>query len=140
MSMERREPRLILGRNYIETLILTMTQFELVAGSEKLEEFVVRRLEQELCARALVIQAIGNEYRKSLVKLLKMHYPDIPEPPLQGCFLIDQLYDYIIKNPHAFFGDVSATRRTDVERAARRISIKFARSAIMAALFSAGMV
>jgi len=135
-------PRAIIhGRNFVETLILSLTQYEMINPSIEVREFVTVKLEEELCALSYSIPMLANIYREVVSDILNDLYPDLPRPELRGCFIYEQLLEWLRAHYHHILGERGDFMpERDVERELRRIAIKVIRSAIMAALYKSSMV
>lgn len=135
-------PRAIIhGRNFVETLILSLTQYEMINPSIEVREYVTTKLEEELCGLSYSIPMIANIYREVVAKIVNELYPELPRPELRGCFLYDQLLEWLRAHYHHVLGERSDFMpERDIERELRRIAVKVIRTAIMAALYKCSMV
>lgn len=105
--MPYEQARLIRGRNFIETLILTHEEMLLkTTPVEKLYESV-QSIETLICAFSLISPDIADEYAKGVKYFMRMNLPHIPEPELKGCFILDQVKNYLLG-----FGSSALTEKT----------------------------
>lgn len=131
---------IIHGRNMVETLILTYAQFELVTPSLEVREFVAQRLEEELCALGYSFPVLGRTYRDTVTKILSEMFPELPAPELRGCFLYDQVLDWLRSHKtRVLRRSPELMPRRDVERELRGIAIRVIRTAVMATLYGSAM-
>ena len=94
--------RLTLGRNYVETLVLSLMNLEyqsLGSGREsEVAVYVARTLEEAVCSLGYVDEFVRTTYVKSLQRVFKGMFPDIPEPSWDSCYnfekLVEHLWDY----------------------------------------------
>lgn len=101
--------RLIRGRNFIETLILTHEELLLKSSPvEKLYESV-QSIESLICAFSLISPDVAEEYAKGVKYFLRMNLPHVPEPELKGCFILEQLKNYLLS-----FGPSVLTEKTSM--------------------------
>lgn len=133
MPFENR--RLIIGRNFIETLILTHEEMLLkYTPTEKLYESV-QSIEEVICALSLISPDIGDEYIKGVKHFFKLNIPYIPEPELKGCFLLEQVKEYLSK----FGSDVLMDRSTiGVEEKIKLLSARIVKATQLYLLMKLG--
>ena len=132
---------IIHGRNMVETLVLTYAQFELVSPSLEVREFVCQRLEEELCALSYSFPTLSRTYRETVARILGEMYPELPKPDLKGCFLYEQVVEWLKNHSYKIMKrNPELLPRRDVEREIRTTAIKVVRTAVMAALYGSAMV
>lgn len=139
--MEPRQ-RLILGRNYIESLLLTLTQLEFSIGAtlEDRLEYILR-LEEEICALSMGSRVVRNEYHKALKELLGEEFPDLPKPTFRTCFASKALREWIDTYSEKIFGStIYLGDSSSIEKGKRELLARLLRTAIMAALYNTGIV
>jgi len=132
---------IIHGRNFVETLILTLTQYELVSPTLEVREFVTQRLEEELCGLAYSYPIIRNIYKATVLEILKEMFPELPSPELHGCFIYEKVLEWLKNHQHHILGPrAEFMPEPDVEKELRRIAIKVVRTAVMSAFYRCSMV
>jgi len=135
------EERIVLGRNFIESLVLTLIKHEINNPMLEVREAVTLELEEELCGLSYAFPPIINIYRESVTKVIKDMFPDIVLPDLKGCFLYEQVKRWIHMHRAEILerkGELMHLK--DVERQERNLAIRIIRAAIMATLYKIGVV
>ena len=132
---------IIQGRNFIETLILSMTQYELTNPGLETQELITRKLEEELCALSYSTPFIKNFYHETIKKLLTELYPDLPLPSFKSCFAFDDVLEWMNKHMDIILKEKSEliTLR-DAEKQVRQRCIHVVRTAIKATFYKAALV
>jgi len=141
VSRLSRETRLIVGRNFIETLILTAMQLELVAPSLELSESVVMRLEEELCAVAYSMPIIKQVYHRTILDIVGEMFPDLPKPDIKYCFAYETLKQWLLQHVGIVMGEkIKYMHTKDVDSWIRRTAIRICRTAIMSVFYKTSIV
>jgi hypothetical protein len=137
--VERRP--IIHGRNFIETLLLTLMHFELEHPSLEVEEYTARRLEEELCSVSYSIVVVRNFYHEMIRRMLSELYPDLPQPEFKSCFAMEEVMSWLSRNTRTILKEKSdlVTIR-DAERHVKQLGVRIIRTALKAALYKAGMI
>ena len=132
---------IIVGRNFIETLILTLTQYELVNPNIEVRERVTQRLEEELCALGYSIPFVVNSYRQTVARIIEQQFPDLPKPDLKGCFLYEQVLTWLNRHRVQIFEkQIEVLHLRDVDLKIKMIAVRIIRSAIMSVLYKCAIV
>lgn len=140
MAEAPRRERLVLGRNFVETLILTHEQMLLSVNPDP-RQFVagiyesVSRIEEVVCALALGRPAIADSYVRAVKLVISQAYPDLPEPELRGCFILDQVRDYMTRYAPRILGPGI---HIDVEQQIMYRAVRVVRSAQLHVLAELG--
>lgn|GEM_PF-6732584 len=132
---------IIQGRNFIETLILSLTQYEISTPSLEVKESVTKKLEEEICALSYSIPFIKNFYHQTIYKIIEEMFPDIAKPEFKTCFAYDEVLDWARRHRTEIFkerNEILTIR--DVERELRALTIKIIRTAIMAVVYKSSLV
>jgi len=135
------EERIVLGRNFIESLVLTLIKHEINNPSVEVREAVTTELEEELCGLSYAIPFIANIYRESVIRIIRDLFPDIALPDLRGCFIYEQVKQWIFAHRFEILekrGELMHVK--DIERQVKSLAIRITRSAIMSTLYKAGIV
>ncbi len=137
-----RRQRLVLGKNFIETLILTLTQMELFEGADlDFKLAVTRKLEEELCAMSHVSHMLKNTYHEALLNLISEEFPDLPKPKLRSCFASRELEQWIDAYTDKIFSAELGFETTEtIEVKKKELLIRLLRTAIMSAFYATGSV
>ncbi len=135
-------PTLIHGRNYIETLLLTFTQYELMNRSLDVMEFIVKRLEEEIVALSYAIPYIRNLYRDYVRNLLEKEFRDLPLPDLdESDYLYDQVLGWMYRHAKQILGSrYNALTESERRNNLRALCVRIVRTALMATLYKCGLV
>ena len=133
---------LIHGKNYVETLLLTLTQFEMMNPKLDVREYIVKRLEEEVVALSRAIPYIKNIYRDFVKEILEKEFRDIPLPDLtQSDYLYDIVLDWMKRNAQYILREAYFVMYpTQREERLREQAIRIVRTALMATLYKCGIV
>ncbi len=133
---------LIHGKNYVETLLLTLTQFEMMNPKLDVREYIVKRLEEEVVALSRAIPYIKNIYRDFVKEILEKEFRDIPLPDLtQSDYLYDIVLDWMKRNARYILREAYFVMYpTQREERLREQAIRIVRTALMATLYKCGIV
>ena len=129
---------IIPGRNYIETLLLTLTQIELLYPN--LEEYIVKRLQYEIEGLSLAYPNILNIYKKNVIDRFKEEFKDIPVPALRKYSIYEQLVEHLLKYKYKILGKNTVIHPEEAEKKIREVCIRIVRAAIHATLYEAGLI
>lgn len=132
---------LVLGRTYIETLILTLTEREIEAVEPDELIRIARRLEDEVCALSISMPFIKTLYANALTTLVKeMFGKDLVLPPelFDRCMIIDGLLEYLTQNPNLVLK--SRYPSTDAINKIKNIIAHIAISAIHSVFYMTNMI
>jgi len=91
-------PRLVMGRNFIETIILTLEQYVLRNPGLDSETYRAQRLEAEVCRFAGAYPVVERFYHDYIYERLEKEFPDLPRPEFRSCRVYSTLYDWIMDN------------------------------------------
>lgn len=141
MALVERQ-RLVTGRNYIETLILTLTQLEFTAGLDMDSKLaVILRLEEELCALSMSHRILRNTYHSALLELIREEYPNLPPPEFKSCFASRALREWIDMHSSVIFGgSIHFGSAATLREGEKALLARLLRTAIMATFYSAGII
>ena len=138
---EFQRPRLVVGRNYVETLLLTFTQIELMEGDVDTRLALTLRIEEEICALSQVSRVLRNEYHKALAELLREEFPDLPVPEFRECFASKKLREWVeLYGDKIFKGRYWVEPTSELEKAKKELLARLLRTALMSALYATGTV
>jgi len=140
-----RSQRIILGRNFVESLVLTLISIEFSAPPTlEHQESIVRRLEEEIVAIGTSLPLALNTYRDIVVAILKEEFPDLipPEEQLKSkAYLFDVVAQWIDANLHHILGDqVRVMHPRDRVRFVKKKTIQIIRTAVQATLYKLGFL
>ncbi|MEM2569225.1 MAG: hypothetical protein QXT67_04725 [Candidatus Bathyarchaeia archaeon] len=132
---------LILGRTYIETLILTLTEREIEAVEPDELIRIAERLEIEVCALSINMPSLKTLYANALKTLIKEIFGrDLTLPPeiFERCMIVDGLLEYLTQNPKLVLqGRYSST---DAVNKIKSIIARLAISAIHSIFYTTNMI
>lgn len=135
------EGRILLGRTYIETLVLTLTQIEFTMPSADVLLRIVMRLEDEVCGLGVIIPQLKDVYRRNLKQLSKDYFGrDLPVPDniFERCNAIENLLGYLLKDPNVV---VEGRYVTSVaEEKIKTLVARLGRSAVLSAFYACGLI
>lgn len=132
---------LILGRTYIETLILTLTEREIEAVDPEELIRIARRLEVEVCALSINMPFLKTLYANALKTLVKEMFGKdlaLPSELFERCMMIDGLLDYLTQNPRLVLRERSPS--TDATDKIKSIIARLAISAIHSIFYTTNMI
>jgi len=133
--------RIITGRNYVETLILTLMAIEMENPTLEARESITRRLEEELCSISSGMRFMKNMYKKLVYEKIEDEFKDVAKPDLDGCFLYEQVLNWIKENKNVLLGKKSIyMSKYDVDRAVREIALRIIRTSVMGAFYIGGFI
>ena len=139
----RLEPRLILGKNYVETLILTFEQFLLQnPGDLGLQEYIVKKLERVLCSIAYTVPHIRNVYHSKVREILGEMFPDLPKPDFKTCFVLGTLVEWMRSNRGDIIkmSELGVISMDEVNEKIRESAIDIIQTAIFSTLIEASII
>lgn len=93
---------IVVGRNYIETLVLTLTKIEFTAPSTDILVRIVLRLEDEVCALSSVVPEAKAIYLETFRRMLKEYFGKslpVPETLMDRCNICQSMLEYLLQNP-----------------------------------------
>ncbi|MEM1913973.1 MAG: hypothetical protein QW067_12605 [Thermofilaceae archaeon] len=135
------EERIVIGRNYIETLLLTLTKIEFTSPSVDVLVRIVVRLEDEVCGLSTLMEDVRNVYTRTFKKMLKEYFgKDLPLPDslFEKCNVVQNALDYLLKNPNVA---VEGRYLTSVaEEKIKTTVARIGRASIFATLYSLGLI
>lgn len=135
------EERIIIGRNYIETLLLTLTKIEFSSPTIDTLIRIVLRVEDEICGLSMVMDEVKNVYTKTFKKMIKEYFgKDLPLPDtlFERCNVIQGALEYLLKNPSVA---VEGKYLTSVaEEKIKTTVARIGRATIFATLYSLGLI
>jgi len=132
---------MILGRNFIETLVLTLISHELTSPNLEVSELITTKLEEELCSLSFSMPMITNMYREATLKVIEELMPDVPKPDLKGCFMFEQVKNWLYVNRHIVLEKRSELLHVkDIDRQLRYLSTKISRTAIMSVFYKCSLL
>jgi len=136
-----KEPRLVLGRNYVETLILTHEQYILEAPTLEILEYITMREEELLCSIAMVQQYIMNSYHDKIHQMIQQQHPEIPYSNPNTCFTYRHLLDWMKRNKDRILGSRKdiITPQT-IEEELKRMAMRIVRTAVLSTLMESGII
>ncbi|RLG67000.1 hypothetical protein DRN93_05280 [archaeon] len=141
MGMRAREPGLVLGRNYVETLILTYEQFQLLSPGLDIQEYIVVRLEELLCSIAYTSPHIKNIYHRKIWNILQEQYPDLPRPDLKSCFAYNRVKKWLDDNKkYVVETDLSLATMDTIQEYILKTAIQIIRTAVISTLMETGVI
>lgn len=136
-----RQPGLILGSNYIETLVLTFEQFLLHSNDLDTQEYIVLRLEELVCSIGLYMPFIVNSYHSKILSIIQSMYSDIPYPELNYCYAYNTLLKWAMDNTKEILGTESNIVPVDqAQEKLKQQIIRITRTAILSTLMEAGFI
>jgi len=139
MGLPEPRTRIVYGRNYVETLVLTLVQFELANPDGS--DIVVAKLEEELCSLAMVNPQLEVYYREAIARLLDEMFPELPKPNLRGCFQLEAVRRWLRANKHQILeAEKDMLKAQDVEKYLRSIAHKIVRTAVLGTLYKTGIL
>jgi len=138
MSQRTDKFSIILGRNYIETLLLTLTQFEIAYPN--IQEYIVKRLQYEIEGLSLSYPSILKIYHKNVIKRFKDTYQDIPVPELRSFDVYDQIVEHLKKYKSKILPKRASIHPEEAEKKIREVACRIIRSAIHATLYETGII
>ena len=131
------ERALVYGRNYVETLVLTLTNYELLNPSIDVQEYITKRLEYELQAISLSYPYIARIYREYVIKRFKDTYPELPEPNITSTNIYDTIKDHLRKYRRQIIKNPRSIRPGDLDKLIRQRTIDIVKPSIIAVLYKA---
>ena len=145
MSQRRERVPFIGGRNFIESIVYSLTyieyQYRLETRRESLA-FLVSELERQLCGLARAVPQIKNIYHEYVRETLEENYTDYPLPELgPQCNVRGLLIEWFRNNKNRMFKDmigIISPERLDREIESRVDTILH--QAIMGSLYKAGVL
>ncbi len=142
---ERPRHRLVLGRNFIESMILTLLAIEFSSPPTlEQQEAIARRMETEVAAIATWIPSAQAEYVNNVIKILRREFPMLRPPEREfrkKLYLFDEVFNWIMRNLHNILGDqVRVMHPRDKERFAKIKTITIIRTAVQATLYKMGFL
>ncbi len=142
MSKQLREPRLVLGRNYVETLVLTFEQFQLFMPTLDVAEYIVKRLEETLCSIAYTLPYIKNVYHNKIMTILGEMFPDLPRPDFKSCFAYDTLVNWMKNNKNDIMkmSEMGLIPFEEMENKIKEMTIHIIRTAVISTLIETGII
>lgn len=133
--------RILIGRTYIETLILTLTQFEFLQPDPDLMIRIAERLEIEVCALSTIMNSVKTYYANSLKQLIKEVFGkdiSLPTDMFNKCMIVESLMNYLISNPDIVFDTRLTT--TDASNKIKNMVARIAISAIHSAFYQSKLI
>ncbi len=131
------ERALLYGRNYIETLVLTLTNYELLNPSLDVQEYITKRLEYELQAIALSYPYIAKIYKEYVLRRFRETYPDIPEPNITNMNVYNTILDHLRKHKKTIIKNPRSLRPGDLDKKLKQLTIDIVKPSILAVLYKA---
>lgn len=139
--MADQEKGILIGRTYVETLVLTLTQIEFSAPSTELLLRIVMRLEDEVCGISTIMPELKELYRRNLRVLSKEYFGKdlpIPESIFERCNALENLLSYLLREPNVV---VEGRYVTSVaEERIRMLVARLGRSAVLSAFYACGLI
>lgn len=136
-----RQPGLVLGSNYIETLVLTFEQFLLHSNDIETQEYIVLRLEEIVCSIGLYMPFIVNSYHSKILRIISNMYSDIPQPEFHYCYAYNTLLKWALNNSKEILGLQNSMVTVDqAEEMLKQQIIRIVRTAILSTLMEAGFI
>lgn len=135
------DERIIRGRTYIETLILTLTQIEFQSTDPDVLFKIASRLEVEICALSVVMPELHYYYAMSLRQLIKTEFGRdiaLPDELFDRCSILAGILEYLSENPKYVLEGRFTT--TDALARIKTVLSRIAISAIHATFYRAGMI
>lgn len=94
---------IVIGRNYIETLILTLTKIEFMSPTTDMLIRIVLRLEDEICALSSIIPEAKTLYQSTFKNMVKEYFgKTLPIPDTlitDRCNICQTILEYLLQNP-----------------------------------------
>ena len=138
-QVERRP--LIYGRNFVETLVLTLLYYELQQPDLPVREYIVMRLEEELCSLAMMNPQLEVYYREAVAGILDEMYPELPKPEFRGCFAYERVKAWLRGHEEKILEiERDLIEFRDVERRVREVAVRIIRTAILGVLHKVGVL
>lgn len=134
--------RMIIGRSYIETLIINLTQIEFSTQDPDVIIRIVSRLEEEVCGLSTSIPELKIIYTSRFKELIKEYFGHdlpIPDSIFSKCFIIENMLEYLLRNPYVVLGEKRYIT-TEAERRIKNIVGRLSKSALLVALYSTGLI
>lgn len=131
------ERALLYGRNYIETLVLTLTNYELLNPSLDVQEYITKRLEYELQAIALSYPYIAKIYKEYVLRRFRETYPEIPEPNITNMNVYNTILDHLHKHKKSVIKNPRGLRPGDLDKKLKQLAIDIVKPSILAVLYKA---
>jgi len=139
VSLPEPRARLVFGRNYVETLVLTLIQHEL--SNPDTGDLVVAKLEEELCSLAMVNPQLEVHYREAITRLMDEMYPELPKPNLRGCFQLEAVKRWLrTQKRYILEAEKDILRVQDVEKYIKAIAHKIVKTAVLGTLYKTGIL
>jgi len=145
VSAQRERVPFLGGRNFIESIVYTLTYLEfqrrLDTGRENLS-FLVAELERQLCGLARALPQLKKIYHSMVRAALEERFRDYPLPELgPSCGVRELLLDWMRKNKRQLFKDrVSVVHPESVDEEIVRAVNAILHQSIMGALYAAGVL
>ncbi len=127
------------GRNYIETLLIMLTHYELANPDPRIIEIILQRLEEHVCAVGLSQPYIIRNYRDHIRTMVSKMYPDLPVPELKDewCFICSYIESWLYENMEK----IVESRHPEKARLEIKIQVnRICRAALLAALYDAALI
>jgi|GEM_PF-5697702 len=145
MGAQKDRIRFFTGRNFIESLVYTLTYIEFQARLETRRQnlaFLVAELERQLCGLARAIPQVKKIYHDYVRETLREYYKDYPLPQLgPSCMVRDVIIEWFKANESLIFRDELAVEPSEVvAREIERIADNILHQSIMGALYKAGVI
>jgi len=144
MKMMRAQPpeeRIIFGRTYIETLMLTIRFLEIRTRDVDALINIALRLEEEICGLIFSFPELGDLFRGIIMEILEKEFPEIPRPEIKGCRVFDRIFTWVATNINNILSAEAYSRSSgDILTIEKNITLWIVRSAQQAFLFRAGLL
>lgn len=140
--MSERRERILIGRTYIETLLLNLTQIEFTNPSPDVMVRIVSRLEEEVCALSTIIPEVKTMYGRKYRELVKEYFGrDLPIPDniFEQCFIIENLLNYLLRNPSMVL-EHKRFLSTEADKYIKSIVARLGKSAALLSFYACGLI
>jgi len=132
---------LVYGRNFIETLVLTLLHYELQQPDLGVREYIVLKLEEELCGLSFAMPQIAQLYREAVAEILDETYPELPKPEFRGCFAYEKVKAWLRNHEDRILeAERDLVEFKDADRRIKEIAVRITRTAILGVLHKAGVL
>lgn len=135
------ETRILVGRNYIETLLLTLTRVEFTYTSTDTLVRIVLRLEDEVCALSTIMEEVKQVYGNTFKAMIKEYFgKDLPLPSnlFERCNIVYNVLEYLSRNPGVALEGRYLT--SEAEEKIKNIVARIGRASIFSTFYTLGLV
>jgi len=130
--------QIVYGSNYIETLILTLTNLEL--SNPRLYYYTTKRLEEELLAMGIAYKQILNTYKKYVIENFKSKFPQLPLPELKRDSYLEEIIEHLRKHQHRVIENIETWSEKEIESKILQLALSIVRPSILATFYKIGVI